>query len=91
MEILGYLRQSISTNINNHTINPSIIYEKLEDNAIQNSWSWFIIGEPPISLHHKLNKEIYVQDTVHIGTKFRTRILKPNAILPMGNYFVSID
>lgn len=66
--------------------------ENLENMAIENSWSWFIIGKPPIfTLDNELNKEIFVQDTVHIGTKLRTRILKPNIILPMGNYFVSID
>lgn len=30
-------------------------------------------------------------DTVHIGTKLRTRILKPNIILSLGNYRVSVS
>jgi len=33
----------------------------------------------------------YVQDTVHICTKLRTRLLKPNVILPIGNYEISIS
>ncbi|KAK3932647.1 Error-prone DNA polymerase [Frankliniella fusca] len=31
----------------------------------------------------------YIQDTVHIGTKMRTRFLKDSIILPMGNYVAS--
>lgn len=31
----------------------------------------------------------YVQDTVHICTKLRTRFLKPDVILPIGNYIAS--
>lgn len=34
---------------------------------------------------------IYAQDTIHIGTKLRNRLLKAGIILPMGEYFVSID
>lgn len=33
----------------------------------------------------------YVQDTVHIGTKLRTRILKPNVVLPIGNFNISVS
>lgn len=33
----------------------------------------------------------YVQDTVHICTKLRTRLLKPNVILPIGNYEISVS
>lgn len=36
-------------------------------------------------------KFIFVQDTIHIGTKLRNRLLKEDIIMPMGNYFVSID
>lgn len=32
---------------------------------------------------------VYMQDTIHIGTKLRNRLLK-EAILPIGNYLVSI-
>lgn len=31
------------------------------------------------------------QDSIHIGTKGRNRLLKPNIILPMGTFRVSID
>lgn len=31
------------------------------------------------------------QDHIHIGTKARNRLLKPNIILPMGTHKVSID
>lgn len=74
IEILGFssdgdprllkamLLQSIST-INN---------ERLENNAKVSSWSWFIIGEPPIIPNQERNKEIYIQGTVHILTKLRT-------------------
>ena len=34
---------------------------------------------------------MYVQDTVHIGTKLRTRFLKPSIILPMGSHFASVS
>ncbi|XP_077255597.1 uncharacterized protein LOC143893755 [Temnothorax americanus] len=32
---------------------------------------------------------ICIQDTVHIGTKLKTRMLKNSIVLPMGNYLVS--
>jgi len=34
--------------------------------------------------------QFFVQDTVHIGTKLRTRILKPGIDLPIGSYTVFI-
>lgn len=49
--------------------------EMLENNAKVSSWSWFIIGEPPIIPNQEQNTEIYIQDTVHILTKLRTRFL----------------
>lgn len=36
-------------------------------------------------------QEMYVQDTVHIGTKLRTRLLKPGIVLPMGKYNASVS
>jgi len=97
IEILGFssdgdsrlpkamLLQSIGTSIS--TMND----EMLENNAKVSSWSWFIIGEPPIIPDQEQNKEIYIQDTVHILTKLRTRFLKSNIIIPMGNYFATVD
>ena len=32
---------------------------------------------------------ICTQDTVHIGTKLKTRFLKPSLIMPLGNFFIS--
>lgn len=32
---------------------------------------------------------IAFQDTIHISTKIKTRLLKPNVVLPMGSYFIS--
>lgn len=32
-----------------------------------------------------------IQDTVHIGTKSRNRMLKPSVLLPMGNKIVSVS
>jgi len=35
------------------------------------------------------SSQCYIQDTVHIGTKLRTRLLKPNVTLPIGNFLIS--
>ncbi|XP_043289665.1 uncharacterized protein [Venturia canescens] len=32
---------------------------------------------------------IFIQDTIHIGAKLRTRLLKPSIILPMGNFIIT--
>jgi len=97
IEILGFssdgdprllkamLLQIIGTSIS--TMND----EMLENNEKVSSWSWFIIGEPPIIPNQEQDKEIYIQDTVHILTKLRTRFLKSNIIIPMGNYFATVD
>lgn len=50
-------------------------------------WDWYHSGydkddETAVS---------FVQDTVHIATKLRTRLLKKNIVLPMGNFFASPD
>lgn len=44
---------------------------------------------------HQFNKysecgTIFVQDTTHIATKLRNRLLKPGITLPMGSFHVSI-
>lgn len=38
-----------------------------------------------------IRSQVYVQDTVHIGTKLRTRLLKPGIALPMGKYVASVS
>lgn len=38
---------------------------------------------------HLKDKPIYIQDTVHIGTKLKTVFLKPGIVLPVGTYLIS--
>lgn len=33
----------------------------------------------------------YIQDSVHVGTKLRNRMLKPSIVLPIGNKLVSVS
>lgn len=42
-----------------------------------------------INAYSQQSSQCYIQDTVHIGTKLRTRLLKPNVILPIGNFLIS--
>lgn len=37
-----------------------------------------------------VDSAVYIQDTIHIATKLRNRLLKPSIMLPMGDYQVSI-
>lgn len=37
-----------------------------------------------------ITKTSYIQDTVHVGTKLRNKLLQPSALLPMGTQQVSI-
>ena len=37
-------------------------------------------------LHIQPSKIGYVQDTVHLAVKLKSHLLKPNIVLPMGNY-----
>lgn len=45
----------------------------------------------PRNLHfrHLCNTFFFFQDTVHIGAKLRSRLLKPSVLMPMGQYVVS--
>lgn len=52
-----------------------------------NGWSWFRMRYGVC----EADKITYIQDTVHIATKFRTRLLKPSIVLPMGNYTASVS
>ena len=45
--------------------------------APENWQGWFYIQPSNIG---------YVQDTVHLAVKLKSRLLKPNIVLPMGNY-----
>lgn len=53
--------------------------------------SRFIAEKLPTSIKQNEFNPIYIQDTVHIGTKLRTRFLKPSIILPMGSHFATVD
>ena len=47
-----------------------------------NSWSWFKL---------KYSTSIaYIQDTVHVAVKMKSRIIKPSIILPVGNFVAGI-
>lgn len=81
----------MDTRDNNLDHETSSFYKRV---ILINHWSWFAIGRPPIKLKNGNDssyREIYIQDTVHIGTKLRTRFLKNNIVLPMRKYFVLID
>lgn len=47
-------------------------------------------SEASIKLNCLKNEIVYIQDTIHIGTKLRNRLLKESIVLPFGNYQVSI-
>lgn len=70
-------------------INSSNVHFNQEEKS--NDWPWFHIGQP--AEYNCLNptQPIYIQDTIHIATKLRTRFLKPNIILPIGKYFATVD
>lgn len=45
------------------------------------------------SMLHQINQQSdckFVQDSTHIGTKLRNRILKPSIVLPLGNKQISL-
>lgn len=53
-------------------------------NNDEQEWEWFQMDQNNV-------EECYLQDTVHILTKLRTRILKPGIVLPLGNFNVTVD
>ncbi|VEN57573.1 unnamed protein product [Callosobruchus maculatus] len=53
------------------------------ENSNHYNWPWFAMDMK--------NEEIYVQDTTHILTKLRTRLLKFGIQLPIGKYFISVN
>lgn len=56
---------------------------KLSSSQDVREWPWF---------HAELHPEIIcVQDTTHIGTKLRTRLIKPGISLPFGDFVASVD
>ncbi|CAH0558700.1 unnamed protein product [Brassicogethes aeneus] len=55
----------------------------LGDQDVQ-EWEWFRMDLKKVD-------ECFLQDTVHILTKMRTRFLKPKIVLPVGKYFITVD
>ncbi|KAF5278147.1 hypothetical protein FQA39_LY05992 [Lamprigera yunnana] len=45
---------------------------------------------PYFQMRFDLDKPVYIQDTVHICTKLKTRLTNPNVTMIMGNFNVSI-
>ena len=41
--------------------------------------------------HTDTNVLACVQDTVHIATKLKSRLLKPSSLLPMGKYITGVQ
>ncbi|XP_067210201.1 uncharacterized protein [Linepithema humile] len=49
---------------------------------LTSNWPWFNAIYTDIG---------FVQDTIHIATKFRNRLLKPSILLPFGNKLISVS
>lgn len=47
-------------------------------------------SRPWYNLDCNENSICYLQDQIHVLTKLRTRLLKVNILLPMGNFFISV-
>lgn len=77
----------------NNEVNYEGIRETTVDSLVDSNWPWFCIGRHPASNKIEPYDIGYIQDTVkvHVGTKLRTRFLKPNIILPIGDYNASIN
>ncbi|CAG9814528.1 unnamed protein product [Phaedon cochleariae] len=58
---------------------------KLSNSSVSSSWEWYHIDE--------LNFRgcSFVQDSVHIATKLRTRFLKYSVVIPLGKYLASVS
>ncbi|KAK4880979.1 hypothetical protein RN001_004298 [Aquatica leii] len=46
---------------------------------------------PYFQCKYGIHSPVYIQDAVHIGTKMKTTLLKPNVVLLMERFFVSKD
>lgn len=81
IEIIGFLSdgytrllkamqlQSLSLYTRENNLNVDVLNNTIETTETAYDWSWFSIGHPPIVFKDETNREIYIQDTVHIGTK----------------------
>lgn len=55
----------------------------LQKLAIPSEWSsWFAVRKPTAIA--------YVQDTVHIAVKLKSRLIKPSIVLPLGKYLAGV-
>ena len=62
----------------------TVCASSLKSPRIPESWySWFLIKHP--------SAITYVQDTIHIAVKLKTRLLRHSLILPIGNYIVAVQ
>jgi len=58
---------------------PSILADEM---LCPKKWLWFWVKN--------LTTIAYVQDTVHITVKMKSRLLKPSTVLPMGNFTAGV-
>ena len=62
----------------------TVCASSLKSPRIPESWhSWFLIKHP--------SAITYVQDTIHIAVKLKTRLLRHSLVLPIGNYIVAVQ
>ena len=62
----------------------TVCASSLKSPRIPESWnSWFLIKHP--------SAITYVQDTIHIVVKLKTRLLRHSLVLPIGNYIVAVQ
>ena len=61
------------------TKSPSILANEMH---YPKDWSWFWVKNPTTIA--------FVQDTVHIAVKMKSRLLKPSTVLPMGNFMAGL-
>ena len=62
------------------SLSPSCSLQKL---SIPSEWfSWFAIKKPTAIA--------YIQDTVHIAVKLKSRLIRPSIVLPLGRYLAGV-
>lgn len=52
------------------------------NSSLTSNWTWF---------NAIYTDNSFVQDTIHIATKLRNRLLKPSILLPLGNKLISVS
>lgn len=67
----------------NDVLSKHCLFSKVTQLNIPESWkSWFSM--------QKTSMLSYVQDTVHVGVKLKSRLIKPSVILPLGNFVAGV-